>query len=213
MAAPVEIRDHAALRELLGDPMEIAIKKALPKLDKYARAFIERASFLTLGTASANGRADVSPRGDQPAFVLVLDDSTLFIPERPGNKRYDTLTNIIDNPEVGILFFVPGFEDMLRVNGRAVLVVDDDLLERCSVKGKAPKIGIKVEIEEAFLHCAKAIRRARLWDAAMHFDRSELPSLGKIILEQMAAPECPPTETEVATIDELVEENYRTELY
>ncbi|MGR9093174.1 MAG: pyridoxamine 5'-phosphate oxidase family protein, partial [Gammaproteobacteria bacterium] len=105
-----------AVREVIGTPMELAVKKAIPKLDKYSRELIERSPFLTLGTANANGKADVSPRGDAPGFVLILDDNTLFIPERPGNNRVDSLTNITENPNVGLLFMVPGFDETLRVN-------------------------------------------------------------------------------------------------
>lgn len=201
------------LRELLGPPMDLAVRKAIPKLDKYCKAFIARAPFLTLGTASRSGKADVSPRGDFAGFVMILDNHTLFIPDRPGNSRYDTLINIIDNPNVGLLFFVPGYEDMLRVNGTATVVKDEELLARCAVNGKTPKIGIKVKVNEAFLHCAKALKRSKLWDQSQHRDRSEMPSLATMILEQTAPAGQPPTATEVATADQFVEENYRQELY
>jgi uncharacterized protein len=209
----VQFTTAEQLRAALGSPMELAVRKALPKLDKYCKAFIERAPFLTLSTASAEGRADVSPRGDQPGFVLVLDDHTLFLPERPGNARYDTLLNIVQNPHVGLLFFVPGFEDMLRVNGRAVVVEDPVLLARCEVNGKLPKVGIRVAVDEAFLHCAKALKRSKLWDSTQHRDRHELPSLGKMILEQTAEAEAPPSDELTASVDAYIEENYRTTLY
>ena len=202
-----------ALRAAMGHPMELAMRKALPALDKYCRAFIERAPLMCLGTADAQGRTDVSPRGDLPGFVLVLDAHTLFIPERPGNARYDSLTNILSNPRVGLLFFVPGYEDMLRVNGRARLIHDDALMTRCTVNGKAPKIGIEVSVQEAYLHCAKALRRSKLWDASTQRDRAELPSLGKMILEQTAEAGTAPTDDIVRTVDELIDENYRTTLY
>ena len=202
-----------ALRAALGHPMELAVRKALPSLDKYSRAFIERSPFMSLGTSSAAGKTDVSPRGDQPGFVLVLDDNTLFIPERPGNARYDSLLNIIENPHVGLLFFVPGFEDMLRVNGRAELVHEPALMARCAVNGKEPKIGLRVTVEEAYLHCAKAVKRSRLWDPSVQWTRSDLPSLGRMILEQTAAADAPPSPETVHTVDELIEDNYRTTLY
>lgn len=212
MAAQV-ITSEAELRELIGRPMDLAVAKAIDHLDKYCRAFIARSPFLTIATASADGRGDVSPRGDQPGFVQVLDDHTLFIPDRPGNNRLDTMTNVIANPEVGLLFLVPGFEDCLRVNGQAQLVCDATLLDAASVNGKTPKIGIRVAVGEAYLHCAKAIRRARLWDTASRHDRAELPSLGRMILEQTAPPEAPPAADFVAEVDTLIEENYRTTLY
>ncbi|NBQ89551.1 MAG: pyridoxamine 5'-phosphate oxidase family protein [Betaproteobacteria bacterium] len=204
---------EAQLRELLGHPMELAARKAIPFLDKYCKAFIERAPFLTLATANEAGKVDVSPRGDQPGFALILDDNTLFLPERPGNARYDSLVNIIENPHVGLLFFVPGFEDMLRVNGRATLIYDAALMARCVVNGKAPKIGIRVQVEEAYLHCAKALKRSQLWSSAAHRDRKELPSLGQMVLEQTAAANEAPTAEIIRTVDEYIEDNYRTELY
>ncbi len=204
---------EAQLRDLLGHPMELAARKAIPYLDKYCKAFIERAPFLTLATSNAAGKVDVSPRGDQPGFALILDDNTLFLPERPGNARYDSLINIIENPHVGLLFFVPGFEDMLRVNGRAQLIHDEGLMARCVVNGKAPKIGIRVQVEEAYLHCAKALKRSQLWSATAHRDRKELPSLGQMVLEQTAAANEAPTAEVIRSVDEYIEDNYRTELY
>lgn len=203
---------EAQLRDYIGRPMDLAVAKAIDHLDQHCRAFIARAPFLTIGTASAGGQGDVSPRGDQPGFVQVLDDHTLFIPDRPGNNRLDTMTNIIANPEVGLLFLVPGFEDCLRVNGRASVVRDDALLAEATVKGKTPKIGIRVEVREAYLHCAKAIRRAKLWHEASRQDRRELPSLGRMILEQTASGQGPAEEV-VSEVDTLIEENYRNELY
>ncbi|MSQ68326.1 MAG: pyridoxamine 5'-phosphate oxidase family protein [Gammaproteobacteria bacterium] len=210
---PTVFSTEAGLRELLGHPMELAARKAIPYLDKYCKAFIERAPFLTLATADAAGRVDVSPRGDQPGFVLILDDNTLFLPERPGNARYDSLVNIIANPRVGLLFFVPGFEDMLRVNGQAQLIHDEALVARCAVRGKEPRLGIRVTVEEAYLHCAKAIKRSQLWSAEVQRDRSELPSLGKMVLEQTAAADTPPSAELIRTVDEYIEDNYLTKLY
>ena len=202
-----------ALRAALGSPMELAARKALPRLDHYCREFIARAPFLSLATSNREGQLDVSPRGDQPGFVLVLDDLTLFMPERPGNARYDSLLNILENPQVGLLFFVPGFEDMLRVNGRAFVVDNPTLQARCAVGGKVPRAGIRVEVEEAFLHCAKALRRGRLWDPAAQRERAELPSLARMIVEQTAEAPSAVTASLVAEVDALVEENYRTTLY
>lgn len=207
------LRDENAVREVIGSPMELAVKKAIPKLDRFSRELIERSPFLTLGTANRNGKADVSPRGDAPGFVLILDDNTIFIPERPGNNRVDSLTNITENPNVGLLFMVPGFDETLRVNGRATVVRDEHLLERCAVKGRVPKLGILVAIEEAYLHCAKAFRRSKLWDPESRQDRSEMPSLGKIIMAQTAAAEAQPSDEEIEHVDQLIEENYRNELY
>jgi PPOX class probable FMN-dependent enzyme len=207
------LADENAVREVIGTPMELAKKKAIPKLDKYCRALIERSPFLTIGTANANGKADVSPRGDAPGFVLILDDNTIFIPERPGNNRVDTLTNITENPNVGLLFLVPGYDETLRVNGRASVVKDGILLERCAVRDRVPKLGIMVAVEEAYLHCAKAFRRSKLWAPESRQDRKAMPSLGKIILEQTAEENKQPSEDEVKVVDEYIEDNYRNELY
>ena len=206
-------REETDLRETMGEAMELAEKKCVSSLDKHCKAFIERSPFLCIGTSRSGGRADVSPRGDPPGFVQILDDNTLFIPDRPGNNRLDTMTNIIENPNVGLLFLVPGFDDTLRVNGKATIIRDDALAQAAAVNGKEPKVGIKVEVQEAFLHCAKAFKRSRLWDEESKQNRRELPSLGRIILEQMATPEEPPTEETLKETDEFVEENYRTELY
>ncbi len=207
------LADEKAVREVIGTPSGLAVKKVIPKLDKYSRELIQRSPFLTIGTADANGKADVSPRGDQPGFVVILDDNTLFIPERPGNNRVDSLTNITENPNVGLLFLVPGFDEALRINGRASVVKDEALLERCAVNGRVPKLGIMVAVEEAYLHCAKAFRRSKLWDPQSLQDRKEMPSIGKMIMEQTAEENNPPSSDEIKVVDEYVEDDYRNALY
>jgi PPOX class probable FMN-dependent enzyme len=207
------VPSQGALREIMGTPMELAVRKQLGKLDHYCREFIARSPFLCIGTADRNGKADVSPRGDPPGFVQVLDDNTIVIPDRPGNNRLDTMSNIMENPNVGLLFFIPGFEDTLRVNGRATIVRDPAALTRAAVNGKAPKVAIRVAVDEAFLHCAKAFKRSRLWDPASRVHRTEMPSLAKMILEQTAPLAKPPTDSEVAAGDEFVEQDYRTGMY
>ncbi|MGE0116631.1 MAG: pyridoxamine 5'-phosphate oxidase family protein [Dongiaceae bacterium] len=207
------VPSQGALRDIMGTPMELAVRKQLGKLDRYCREFIARSPFLCIGTADGNGNADVSPRGDPPGFVQVLDDNTLIIPDRPGNNRLDTMSNIMENPNVGLLFFIPGFEDTLRVNGRATIVRDPAALARAAVNGKAPKVVIRVAVDEAFLHCAKAFKRSRLWDPASRVERKEMPSLAKMILEQTAPPATPPTAGEVAAGDEFVEQDYKTGMY
>ncbi len=143
------------LRILIGSPMDLAVRKAIPRLDQHCRAFIARSPFLTIGTASADGRADVSPRGDAPGFVQVLDDNTLFIPDRPGNNRMDTMLNIIENPNVGLLFLVPGFEDLLstaRDDARLVLSQDPELK---SARGRALRLLLYL------FECDEAVRLFR----------------------------------------------------
>mgnify|MGYP001203976932 CR=1 FL=1 len=205
------IRDEAALRALYPATHKLAALKSLGILDPHAREFIRRSPFLTIGTQNREGRADVSPRGDPAGFVTVLDDRTLAIPDRPGNNRLDTLSNILANPNVGLLFVVPGFDDTLRVNGRASLSTDPKILQAMAVNDRVPTLAIVVEVAEVFLHCAKAFRRSRLWDPEARQDRKEMPSLLKMILDQTTgAPQDP---AEMQRIDDGLEADYRASMY
>jgi PPOX class probable FMN-dependent enzyme len=205
------IEDEAGLRELFPPTHELALKKSLTRLDTHARDFIARSPFLCIGTQGPEGRADVSPRGDPSGFVTVLDDRRLAIPDRPGNNRLDTLANIIANPAVGLLFLVPGFDDTLRINGRARVSRDPALLAGMTVNGREPKVAIVVEISEVFLHCAKAFRRSRLWDPDARQDRGEMPSLVKMILDQTTG--APEDAEEQKRLDEGLEADYRSSMY
>lgn len=174
------IDDEAALRALLGEPSPLVCAKLADRLVAETRPFVERAPFVLLATSDRAGRCDVSPRGDPPGFVRILDDRTLLVPERPGNKIADTLRNILATGRVGLLFVIPGVGDSFRVNGRATLTDDEALLAPCAVEGKAPKLGILVDIEEAYTQCSKAFLRSQLWDASRFVDRAELPTNGAI---------------------------------
>jgi PPOX class probable FMN-dependent enzyme len=180
VATTSTIRDEAELRRLLGEPSDLVRAKVGDRLNELTRQFVDRAPFVLLATSAPDGTCDVSPRGDPPGFVRVLDERTLLLPERPGNRLADSLRNILANPNVGLLFVVPGVGDTLRVNGRATLTDDDDLLASSAVEGKVPKLGILVEVDEVFTHCSKAFLRSQLWDPARYADRSELPSSGEI---------------------------------
>lgn len=169
------------------DPNGLVMRKELPFLDKHARAFIAKSPFCLMGTSSLEGRCDVTPRGDAPGFVLVLDDYTLVIPDRPGNRRIDSMQNILNNPHAGLLFMVPGVDETLRVNGRATLTKDPALLEQMAMKSKTPLVGVRVEVEEVFFHCARAFKRSKLWDAESQIERSELPTLGQMLSDQIAS--------------------------
>ena len=204
------IGSEEELRAKFGEVSHLAAAKSRPALDRYSRQFISLSPFLVISTADAKGRADLSPRGDPPGFVHVIDDNTILIPDRPGNNRLDTMANIVANPNVGILFFVPGFEDTLRLNGRARITDDAALLSTCSISGKLPKVGILVKVDEVFMHCAKALKRSKLWEADYRQDRAQMPSIARIILEQTCTPVAEP---EAARIDAEVEEEYRTALY
>lgn len=188
------------------EPTPLSKLKVLPRLDHHCRAFIALSPFCVISSADAEGRADVSPRGDAPGFVAILDDATLLIPDRLGNNRVDTMRNIAANPEVGLLFLVPGVNESLRVNGRAEVTMDAGLLAPLAAQGKAPKAGIVVAIREAFLHCGKALIRSKLWDPAARIDRARLPSLGKMLADQIGG-------VSAEDADEKVENAYRTRLY
>lgn len=211
MTDPHQIATADALRLLYGHAEGLAAKKSLPTIDRHARDYIKLAPFLCIATAGANGRADVSPRGDQPGFVQVLDDRTLAIPDRPGNNRLDTMENILVNPNVGLIFLIPGFEDTLRINGKATITADPAILTRATVDRKQPKVAIRVAVEEAFFHCAKAFRRSRLWQPEAIVDRKAMPTLARIILEQTST--TPVREEVVAEKDRDLEEDYRTQLF
>ncbi len=205
------IADEAALRALFPAVHELAGLKSLDRLDGHARGFVSRSPFLCLGTQGAGGAADVSPRGDAPGFVLMLDDFTLAIPDRPGNNRLDSLSNIIANPEVGLLFLIPGFDETLRINGEAQLSTDPALLERMAVNGRAPRLCILVRVREVFLHCAKAFRRSKLWDPAHHQDRGEMPSLMKMLMDQTVG--APKDEAVMREKDAALEADYKGSMY
>jgi uncharacterized protein len=205
------IEDETELRSIFSPTHAIALKKCQDHLDKHARFFLSRSPFMCIGTQSSNGLADVSPRGDPRGFVKILDDKTLLIPDRPGNNRLDTQSNILANPSVGLLFMIPGFDETLRVNGKAQISRDPELLTQLAVEGKSPKTVIIVEVAEVYLHCAKAFRRAKLWDPSQHQNRSEMPSLLNIILDQTTgAPEDP---NEMKKIDDNLEIDYKNSMY
>jgi len=175
------IETEDALRALIGEPAPLTCAKIVDHVTPLTRLFIERAPFMCLSTSDDRGRCDVSPRGDPPGFVRILDERTLLIPDRPGNRLADSLTNIVKNPHVGLIFIIPGVTDTFRVNGRAALTTDAALLAASTVEGKAPKLGILVDIEEAYTQCSKAFLRSQLWDPARFVDRAALPSNGELL--------------------------------
>lgn len=204
------IADEAALLSLFDATHALALQKCQDRLGPHAQAFIRRSPFVCIGTQSRDGRADVSPRGDPVGFVHILDERTLAIPDRPGNNRLDSLRNLVTNPSIGLLFIIPGFEDTLRVNGQARLVTEPDLLQRMSVQERTPRIAIVVQVQEVFLHCAKAFRRSHLWDPAHLQARNSMPSLVKMILDETSGA---PRDDEMRKLDEALEHAYRTTLY
>ncbi len=187
------IESEAQLRALLDEPKPLVRAKVTDKLNALTRPFIENASLLFLATADERGACDVSPRGDPSGFVRILDERTLLIPERPGNRLADSLRNIIANPRVGLLFIVPGVTETFRVNGRATITTDAALLAPCAVESKAPRLGIIVDVEQAFTHCSKAFIRSDFYNAERWLDRAALPSNGQIMRE-INGPEVDPDE-------------------
>ena len=179
------IRDEQSLRSLFPATHDLAIQKFQTALGERAQEFIRRSPFLCLGTQDLGGRADVSPRGDPPGFVRILDPQTLAIPDRPGNNRLDSLSNIIANPNVGLLFMIPGFDETLRVNGTARISAAPALCERFAVDDKAPASVLVIHVTSVFFQCARAIKRSHLWDTARHIERHALPSPG-LILETLS---------------------------
>jgi PPOX class probable FMN-dependent enzyme len=202
------ITDEKDLRALLGSPSEVALKKQIPRLDEHCRAFIAHAPFVALATADGAGHCDVSPKGDPAGFVRVIDDTHLVVPDRPGNKRLDGLRNILANPHVALLFLVPERGETLRVNGRACITRDPDLLGTMAVDGKVPSLAIGVEVEEVFLHCAKAFKRSGLWEPARWPDISGLVSSAKIFHDQVKIPGMT-----VEDYERRLATGYRTGLY
>jgi len=168
------------LREVIGTPTELVLTKIADRLNALTRQFVERSPFVCVATARPDGGLDVSPRGDPPGFVRILDERTLLLPDRPGNRIADTLTNLLEDPRIALLFLIPGIGDTFRVNGRARIVDDAELLAPCAVDGKVPRLGLLVSIEEAYTQCSKALIRSDLWNPEHHVDRSELPSSGEI---------------------------------
>ncbi len=175
------IRDEASLRAAIGTPSEVVLGKIAGRLNELTRQFVERSPFVCVATARPGGGLDVSPRGDPAGFVRILDERTLLLPERPGNRIADTLTNLLEDPRIALLFLIPGVGDTFRVNGRATIVDDEELLAPSAVDGKVPRLGILVAIDEAYTQCSKALIRSDLWNPEHHVDRSELPSSGEIL--------------------------------
>lgn len=167
-------------RAIMGFPSEIVMKKELDYIDVHCRTFIEQSPFITIATADDKGNLDVSPKGDPAGFVKILDEKTLAIPDRPGNKRADTLLNIIKNPNIGLIFLIPGIKETLRVNGKAKIVTDVEVLQLLEHQGKKPTFAIIVEVKEAFMHCAKCIIRSELWTSE---NKAQVPSLAEVLVD------------------------------
>ncbi|HLO45828.1 MAG TPA: pyridoxamine 5'-phosphate oxidase family protein [Leadbetterella sp.] len=200
------ITSEEQLRETLGYPSEIVTRKTISYIDEHCRSFIEKSPFITIATSDLEGNMDVSPKGDPAGFVKILDEKTLAIPDRPGNAKADTLSNIIKNPNIGLIFLIPGVRETLRINGEAKIVQDKWVFEQLNVDGKTPSFAIIVTVKEAFMHCAKCIIRSKLWqvDAAK---QASVPSLAKVLVEHGKL------EISVDELDGMIKNDEQTNLY
>jgi len=195
-----------ALREITGEAREAIVNKHTAWLTPLIREYIAASPFFLLATSDAGGNCDVTPRGDTTSVIQIIDDETLVIPDRPGNRRVDSFRNILDNPHVGLLFLIPGIEEALRINGRATITSDPELLAQMTIQGKAPQLGILVDIDEVFVHCARALLRAGLWKPDTWPSEDDVPTLAAIWNEQKNLP--PPDESAGKR-----KESYRSALY
>jgi len=201
------ITTEAQLRDVIGSPNPRVLRKQIAHIDEHARAFIAKSPFLLIASSDAEGRMDVSPKGDPPGFVTVLDERTLAIPDRPGNRRADTFRNLLQTGRIGLLFLLPGKEETLRVNGTARIVRDQWVREPMAIAGRPPDFAIVVNVEEVFLHCAKCVIRSKLWDSAAWPQLDGLASLARAIVDQGKLTES------IEEMHALIEKDKRERLY
>lgn len=201
-----QITDIAALRQIYGEPMKLALEKVVTRIDLMCRTMIERAPFVVIATADADGNQDVSPKGDAPGFVAILDEHTLAIPDRKGNNRLDGMENVLQNPNIALLFMIPGYRETLRVNGRARISADPELRARFEMQGKAPATVMLVDVEEAFIHCGKALIRSKLWEPESQVAKGEMPTAGQLFKMKDGG-------ADAEAVNARLEKNYREELY
>lgn len=201
------VATEAELRAIIGPPVERSVKKEIARLDGHCRALIAKSSFVLIASGDSSGRMDVSPKGDVPGFVQVLDEETLAIPDRPGNRRADTFTNVLQSPGIGLIFLIPGKLETLRVNGRARIVRDLALRERMAVNGKVPELALVVSVEQAFIHCGKCMLRSKLWQHDAWPDVEGLPSQAQCLVDHGKLRE------PVAEVQASIEKSRATQLY
>lgn len=197
-----------ALQDIVGSPELPALKKQIDFLDEHCRHFIALAPLLFISSSNTAGLCDVSPKGDVPGFVRVLSEKLLAIPERPGNRRTDTMRNILANPHLGLIFLIPGVRETLRINGTAGIYRDPELLEAMAYQGKTPLVAIGVEVQEVFLHCGRALVRSHVWEPDTWLTATERPSAAQIFADHMQLPE-----VTCAVVERRLEVGYTTALY
>ena len=202
------VESEAQLRALMGDPVAPpVVEKTLTSLDRHCRAFVGRSPFVLIASSDSDGRMDVSPKGDAPGFVQILDDNTLAIPDRPGNQRFDTFRNLFQSPRVGLIFLIPGKRETLRIGGNAQVVRDQELLESMAAKNKIPSLAIVVHVDEAFFHCSKCMIRSRLWQPDHWPSLEGLPTLAETMKDAASVPG--PDEA----LEEVIREDEEKRLY
>lgn len=195
------------LRAIIGQPSQLVIDKVQSEIDEMSAAWIAASPFLLIATADAEGNMDVSPKGDPAGFVRLLDNKTLLIPDRPGNRRVDSLGNILQNPKVGLIFLVPGKAETLRINGRAKIVRDAALREQFAVNGKLPNLLIAVSADEVYFHCAKCMIRSKLWESVDASVNDAVPTLGEVLVKQLKL------DADPKAVDEDLKQGYAESLY
>ena len=201
------VANEEQLRQILGEPSDTVVNKGIPIIDKHCAALIERSSFVLIASSDASGKLDISPKGDPAGFVQVLDEKTLAIPDRLGNRRADTFTNVLQNPHVALLFLAPGHRETLRVTGTAQIVRDEDLRRSMELNGKVPDLALVVSVEEAFFHCAKCVIRSGLWQAEKWPDLAGMPPLAEILIDHAEL------HADANELQKSVEESYSNRLY
>lgn len=202
------IREADELKRLLGEPNPVVARKTIGHLDRHCADFIARSPLVFVSTANGRGECDVSPRGDSPGFALLLDERHLVLPERPGNRRMDAYRNILDNPRIGLVFVIPGMDEVLRVNGEAWIVRDAELMARMSVFGKVPKLGIGVRVAECYFHCGKAFKRSRVWEPAQWPDLTGLTPVARMIADHVGS-----ADIDEAQVAQGMKESYELRMY
>ncbi|MBP2242426.1 PPOX class probable FMN-dependent enzyme [Cytobacillus eiseniae] len=196
------------LRTLLGTPSKTVENKTIDHLDVHCKEFISKTPIVFISTSDISGNCDTSPRGDESGFIHIIDEHHFVIPERPGNKRMDSLRNILANPHIGLLFVIPGLEETLRINGTAKIIRDASILEEMTSHGKTPLLGIAVQVEECYIHCAKAFKRSKLWQPDSWPQKSALPYPPKILADHVNLPN-----VDSESIRASLEESYSKRLY
>ncbi|MFB9327154.1 MSMEG_1061 family FMN-dependent PPOX-type flavoprotein [Paenibacillus aurantiacus] len=202
------IRAEDDLRQLLGEPNPVVARKTIRHIDRHCADFMARSPLVFVSTANGRGECDVSPRGDAPGFALVLDDWHLVLPERPGNRRMDAYRNLLVNPRIGLVFVIPGMDEVLRVNGEAWIVRDVELMERMSAFGKVPKLGIGVRVAECYFHCGKAFKRSHVWEPERWPDLTGLTPIARMIADHVGS-----ADIDEAQVAQGLKESYELRMY